>query len=115
MDSEAAGKQALRKLRGSSIKGVQVIFREYILRDWHNDRRETLSPRQFKISEKRQKDGRRGSNIEIIDTPSNICDIYAANLQKIKNPRQFNPHRKHPTPPRLSIAPASTELMRPLS
>lgn len=63
VDSEATGKQALHKLKGSLIKDVQVTFREYVLRDWHNDRRETLSP------------------------------------------VQFNPPRKHPTPPRLSIAP----------
>lgn len=79
VDSDSAAKRAINKLRGSSINGTPVTFHQYAQRDWHNDRRETQIAQPAEILEKRMKDRRRGSNIEIISDISSIWDIFAVN------------------------------------
>lgn len=79
IDSDTAAKRALNKLRGSSINGMPVTFHEYTQRNWHNDRRETQTTQPAEIMEKRIKDRRRGSNIQIISDISSIWDIFSVN------------------------------------
>jgi hypothetical protein len=79
VDSDIAAKRALNKLRGTSINGMPVTFHEYTQRNWHNDRRETQLPATANIQEKRSKDRRRGSNIEVVTDISSIWDIFSVN------------------------------------
>lgn len=40
VNSEKAGRLAIKKLNGSLFKGKRVIAREYVVRSWKNDRRQ---------------------------------------------------------------------------
>jgi hypothetical protein len=79
VDSDAAAKRAINRLRGSSINGTPVTFHQYEHRNWHNDRRENQVAQPAEILEKRVKDRRRGSNVEIISDISSIWNIFSAN------------------------------------
>jgi hypothetical protein len=79
VDSDAAAKRAINRLRGSSINGTPVTFHQYEHRNWHNDRREAQTTQPAEIMEKRIKDRRRGSTIEIISDISSIWDIFSVN------------------------------------
>lgn len=77
VDSDSAGKRAIQRLKGRSINGVAVKIHEYAKRDWHNDRRSTSVAVAADVMEKRRKDRRRGSGMEIIEDIASIWDVFS--------------------------------------
>ena len=77
VDSEAAGQRAIKRLRPARFKNKPVIVREYLQRDWHNDRRESEGHVPEDVMEKRLCNRRRGSRMEIIEDISRIFPVSA--------------------------------------
>lgn len=73
VDSEKAGRLAIKKLNGSLFKGKHVVVREYIERSWKNDRRENHAEKvdpPLSISGRRRGDRRR--DMEVIKDVSHM-------------------------------------------
>lgn len=76
VDSEKAGRLAIKKLNGTLFKGKRVIVREYVERSWKNDRRENHANKfdpPFLATGKRRGDRRR--DLELV---KDISDIFTA-------------------------------------
>ena len=66
IEPEKASHRAIRKLKGKKLKNKLVLVREYISRDWHNDRRINHGAVSAEIMEKRLGDRRRGDKLEVV-------------------------------------------------
>ncbi|MEY4718308.1 MAG: hypothetical protein RL563_926 [Pseudomonadota bacterium] len=73
VDSEKAGRRAVRKLNGTRFHGRMVMVREYVTRSWHNDRRHDHAEAVDAFGKGMRKgDRRRGKALETIDDVSNL-------------------------------------------
>lgn len=70
IEPEKLGHRALIKLKGKRIHNKLVSVKEYVSRDWHNDRRVKHNNPSTAMIQKRIGDRRRGNNIETIKHPS---------------------------------------------
>lgn len=72
IEPEKLGLRALIKLKGKRIHNKLVSVKEYVHRDWHNDRRVNHHNPSATMIQKRIGDRRRGQNIEIVKNPSTL-------------------------------------------
>jgi RNA recognition motif-containing protein len=80
-DSEKTGRMAIKKLNMKLFNNRKVIVREYMLRSFHNDRRNHAELNDA-IIQKRIKDRRAGSNLEAIK--GQPFDIKAYDVAKVR-------------------------------
>lgn len=66
VDSEAAGKRAIARLKGKLFKKRAIQVKEYIVRSWHNDPRQNEERPPEHIRNMRNKDRRSHQKVEII-------------------------------------------------
>ena len=59
IDPDAAARRAIAKLNRKIINGKHIAVREYVLRNWHNDRRLRVKRVSPKFPDRRQIDRRR--------------------------------------------------------
>ncbi len=72
VNSDKAGRRAIRQLTGKRFKNKFVVVREYAVRSWHNDRRLKYGPASEKNANKRLSERRRGEGMEFINDMSKI-------------------------------------------
>lgn len=73
VDSEKAGRRAVRKLNGTRFHGRMVMVREYVTRSWHNDRRHDHAEAVDTFGKGLRKgDRRRGKAMEKVEDVSNL-------------------------------------------
>jgi len=82
VDSEKAGRKAIKKLNGARLNGKMVIVREYVTRSWHNDRRLNHANVADGMGKgMRRCDRRRGKDIEVIQ---DISDMFTADKRHVR-------------------------------
>jgi hypothetical protein len=72
VNSDAAARRAVVKLRGKRLANKAVSVKEYFIRDWHNDRRVRHTADPANYEQKRVADRRRNNRVEVIENTSNM-------------------------------------------
>ncbi len=65
IDSEAAAKRVIKQLNRKRFKNKNIAIREYIIRSWHKDRRNTLHEQNEEFINRRVKN-RRGNRLKLL-------------------------------------------------
>jgi len=78
VNSEKAGKLAIKKLHGSVFQGRRVVVREYIKRSWQNDRRHNHAEKFDSLFSTEGK--RRGDRRRDLEKIQSISHMFTARL-----------------------------------
>lgn len=86
VDNAASGRRAIKRLHGQRFKNKRIEVREYIRRDWHNDRRSNHAyTEDDELYHRRMRDRRRSKKLlsyhEINEGTMQQSDLYMALMQ----------------------------------
>lgn len=82
VDSEKAGRKAIKKLNGTRLNGKMVVVREFVTRSWHNDRRHDHAQVVDSFGKGLRKgDRRRGKDLDVVE---DISDMFTADKRHVR-------------------------------